>query len=64
MRFIAAVLTMLGLAACSSTPNDPGQGLADSTVMRQQQVVQDVHAILRGMNEARTQAELEHQQAE
>ena len=62
MRFIAAFLAVLSLPACSSTPNNLGHGLVEATVM-QQRVVQDVHAIVRGIDEARMQAELQHQAA-
>lgn len=63
MRFVVASLTVLALAACSSTLNNSGQGLVDPTVMRQQ-VVRDVQAILQGINETHARVELQHQQAQ
>jgi hypothetical protein len=59
MRFVAALLTVLCLGACSTTtPSDSEQGLVDQAGWgRHQQVMRDVGAILQGMNQAREQTE-------
>ncbi len=58
MRVFAVLLTMACVAGCSNMPTSAEQGFVDEAGWRHQQAVQDANAIVRGMNEARAQAEI------
>jgi hypothetical protein len=64
MRFIAALLAVFCLAACSSTPSNSEQGFVDQAGWQHQQAVLDANAILQGMNRARAQTEWLAKQAQ
>jgi hypothetical protein len=58
MRVFAVLLTVAGVAGCSNMQTSAEQGFVDEAGWRHQQVVLDADAIVRGMNEARTQSEI------
>ena len=57
MRFIAALLAVLCLGACSAVPSNSEQGFVDQAGWQHQQAILDANAILQGMNRARAQTE-------
>jgi hypothetical protein len=58
MRFPAALLIFISLAACSVTSAPQGEGFATpGNQVRQQQAEQDANVILQGMAQARQHAQ-------
>ncbi len=57
MRFIAVLLTVLCLGACSTVQSGSEQGFVDQAGWEHQQAILDADAILQGMNQARAQNE-------
>jgi len=60
----AILLIVLALAGCGSLPSMSVQGLVDQAGWRHQQALQDVDAIIAGMNQARTQSQRLAKQAQ